>query len=873
MSWLGISAERPQLSVLTAILPNMTIGDDIARWAATRPIWQQAILQVLADGSPITEVELARAIDSLLDPHTTAAAKPLNLALAAADDVTVTLAALRGCKGVNALTEDQELDFGASGLTVIYGDNGSGKSGYARLIKEAVGARHPAQILPDVFQDRASDPCALMQYTADHDQREHKAPGPADPVIRQMHFYDEHCGDAYLARKSVISYRPSALVLLDGLIEVCDRLRNALADRLRENHLRAPQLELPAGTAAAAFAASITADTSEAELDSATALDAEATEKLATALGEVARLEASSASAERTRLTALAQASAALSVLLAAAGEQLGRDALERANEELQRARALRKAAVIAATAESSDELPGVGSATWRALWQAARDYSVTEAYHGESFPVTHDSARCPLCQQELSPDARSRLDRFDEYMRDTTERDASAAEHAVRVRLQRWGALSVGADAGASHLVTVREAAPELAAQVQAQLERAGGVREAAVSWLQGLGDRPVAVNVPTTGELDTALTNWESAAAAVDVEAFSASLDHARSQARELGAHLRLCESRSALDFEVERLRERRLIEAAQGQVATTAITAKSTQLTKQYAGDVIKDAFVRETERLRLRRVTIRDLGGNKGQLEQQPGLLGAKAAGVQAAQVLSEGEQTALGLAGFFTEAAFDSGRSALILDDPVTSLDHVRRKYVAARLTELAKDRQVIVFTHDVTFAGELQKQAEKHDVSVTPRSIERKAEVPGFVRRTLPWKAKDFGARLSQVEQQLQGLTRDRTSYGQDDWDKAVGSWAGDLSELWESCVNTEILDEVFDRGTAEVRVLKFRILAAVTHEDDKDFQAGYGACSTWARRHNKAQEINYVPPEPDEMKAEVDRIRAWQRRVKKYRS
>ena len=313
--------------------------------------------------------------------------------------------------------------------------------------------------------------------------------------------------------------------------------------------------------------------------------------------------------------------------------------------------------------------------------------------------------------------------------------------------------------------------------------------------------------------------------------------------------------------------------MLEAAQAQVLTTAITAKGTQLTKQYAGEVIKDAFIRETERLKLRRVTIRDLGGNKGRLEQQPGLLGVKAHSVQAAQVLSEGEQTAMGLAGSFTEAAFDATKSASILDDPVTSLDHVRRKYVAARVAELAKDRQVIVFTHDVTFAGELQKQAANCAVTVTPRSIERKGEVPGYVRPALPWKAKDFGARLSQIEQDLAGLANERAAYGQDDWDKAVGSWAGDLSELWESCVNTEILDEVFDRGTAEVRVMKFRILAAVTHEDDTDFQAGYGACSTWARRHNKAQETNYVPPEPDEMRAEVERIRAWQKRIKKYRS
>jgi energy-coupling factor transporter ATP-binding protein EcfA2 len=310
----------------------MTIGDDIGRWAATRPVWQQEILQTLADGLPITEAELAAAIASLLDPPSTGPAKPLNLAIASSDDVTVTLTALRGCKGVNALAEGQELDFATGGLTVIYGDNGSGKSGYARLIKKVVGARHPAQILPDVFLERASDPCALIQYAADLDPREHKVPGPADPLIRQMHFYDEHCGDAYLARKSVISYRPSALVLMDGLIEVCDRLRNALADRLRENHLRALELDLPSGTVAAAFAASMTADTSEATVESATTPDPEATQKMAAAVSEVARLEASSASAERARLTGLAQASEALSSLLAAAGGELGVGSLNRAN-------------------------------------------------------------------------------------------------------------------------------------------------------------------------------------------------------------------------------------------------------------------------------------------------------------------------------------------------------------------------------------------------------------------------------------------------------------------------------------------------------------------------------------------------------------
>jgi len=243
-----------------------------------------------------------------------------------------------------------------------------------------------------------------------------------------------------------------------------------------------------------------------------------------------------------------------------------GDGARERADADRRRAQELRKAAVVAATADFNDELPGVGSATWRALWEAARAYSTTDAYHGEQFPVTHDSARCPLCQQELDTDARSRLNRFDQYMRDTTERDAAAAELVVRVHLQRLRDLSVGADIGAAHLSALREAAPELAAQVQARLESAGTARDIAVTWYEGAGDQPEAILVSTEiTDLNTQTDAMTTAAAAVDVEAFTASLALARSQARDLDAHIRLCESRSALKVEVERLKERRLLGAA--------------------------------------------------------------------------------------------------------------------------------------------------------------------------------------------------------------------------------------------------------------------------------------------------------------------
>ena len=53
---------------------------------------------------------------------------------------------------VNAIPEGSSLQFGHEGLTVIYGENGSGKSGYTRVMKRACSARDTKEsILPDAF--------------------------------------------------------------------------------------------------------------------------------------------------------------------------------------------------------------------------------------------------------------------------------------------------------------------------------------------------------------------------------------------------------------------------------------------------------------------------------------------------------------------------------------------------------------------------------------------------------------------------------------------------------------------------------------------------------------------------------------------------
>lgn len=853
----------------------MTIESDIIAWGLERSGWQQDVLVALANGEQYGPAQITAVVDEVLagtNSSPTQEAKSIQMKSAVVEQVDLT--AVADLRGVNALVDGQRLSFATTGITVIYGDNGSGKSGYARLIKAMVKARHRSDILPNVYQDVPDEPSGVLHYRVGGKDQRLSFPSAPPPELLKMSFYDEHCGDEYLTKESTISYRPSALTLLDGLIRVCDEIRSEIATRIKSNEAKALALDLSPATTAGAFLATLTVSTTESQVQAATALAGGTNERLAEVLQEEARLAATDPQKEKSRLVTLANQFKTLGSDLTRLVDALGSERTAARVELRSVATAARAAASVAAASSFDDEpLPGVGSETWRLLWSAAGNYSITEAYHAHQFPVTGEGAVCVLCQQALDGDAKTRLRRFDQYMTDTTERDAVVAEQNFAASLSELRTMEFVTPARAGALTALEAHDAQLGGAAAALLTKLEDQRDAIVQHLSSEDSAPAAlVTVDTPDRLTALATQLQERASTTDVTQFQAAVNELRDEKVELQARVRLSESVDKVHAEVQRLRQLRALKAARTAADTNSITQKASALTREYATDRILDRFTRETERLRLQKVTLQDLGGRKGQLNQKPGLLGA-AKSVAAHTVLSEGEQTALGLAGFFTEAIFDQSKSALIFDDPVTSLDHVRRDKVAERLAQLAQDRQVVVFTHDVAFTGDLAAAAEREGVALTERAVERRGTEPGICIESFPWKAKDFGSRVTHLTSELAKLKKERSGLVQDQWEERVATWAGYLSETWERSVTTEVMNQVFDRGSSQVRMMKFRLLAEITDADNQDVQDGYGATSLWGRRHDKSAETNYVAPEIADLERELTRLTDWQKRVRKYLS
>ena len=286
-----------------------TIQADIVAWSAARPAWQQAVLCELATGATIDEPRLVALLGEITatkeKPGPTLGEKDLPVATSAAESVA--LRAVTDIENVNALVDHQGLSFAASGLTVIYGDNASGKSGFARPIKAAVSSLHQEAVHGDVFAAEPGLPQkATIQYTRGAKDLDCSWPDSLAPELAAIKFYDEACGDTYLETESELSYRPSALLILDQLIEVCDKLRGRIEAQLLENSGATVALPVaPDGCSAASFLNGLGGRTTDAEFDAAAKLATDAEKRYAKLVAEEVRLRATDPAKEKARLQGL----------------------------------------------------------------------------------------------------------------------------------------------------------------------------------------------------------------------------------------------------------------------------------------------------------------------------------------------------------------------------------------------------------------------------------------------------------------------------------------------------------------------------------------------------------------------------------------
>ena len=528
---------------------------------------------------------------------------------------------------------------------------------------------------------------------------------------------------------------------------------------------------------------------------------------------------------------------------------------------------AKREAAKLASAALFSDEpLNGVGSETWRTLWEAARAYSDAEAYPNSAFPVTGEEDRCVLCQQELGEEAASRLERFEAFVQDRTQREEEAARRAhstfVAALQNEW----LGREA---RLEDRRFLADEIGNDDLAAAYKAFTVR--ALMRLRAVlrARADVAPSLPPLDDLvlDATIDALEGRAATLLA-------DEESPERKALSAELVGLQDRQwlsgVMDDVVDQIRRAKdlgALDTALKDTKPNTITAKNTELSRALITERLRGRFAQEINSLNLAGLAIEleQAGSQSGISRFKVSMIHKKSA--NAGSVLSEGEYRCIALASFLAELATNDSESGIIFDDPVSSLDHLHREAIAKRLAEEGRKRQVIVFTHDLPFLFLLRNACDQGDdltlkTEVAVRHIQKRQDTPGYCRNEPPEKAQNARTRLTTMRNHL---TNARAQYDNDpdgtDWLITARGLIDSLRQAWEAAVEDAIAP-VLRTFSSKVNTKGFAKLSAITEQHAKTMRHHYGECSILL--HKISDAMNPVAPTPGRIGTELDALGVW---------
>ena len=256
------------------------------------------------------------------------------------------------------------------------------------------------------------------------------------------------------------------------------------------------------------------------------------------------------------------------------------------------------------------------------------------------------------------------------------------------------------------------------------------------------------------------------------------------------------------------------------------TTAISSKAREIVNRSLADRFREKLLGELSCLGGDRLNLLAKPSTiKGKLTYEMSL---KEASMQASidHVFSEGEQNITSLAGFLAETKMSGHKNGIIFDDPVTSLDHLFRERVAERLVKEAKERQVIIFTHDLVFFHELIRSA-KLEVSVLKHKILKSKGTSGIVSEG-GWEKLNINGRITEIKNIAKEIKTRNIESESKEYSEKVTLIYSYLRETWERGVEEIMLNRVVTRLDAAVRTQNLHKV----YVDDDDYRTVYRSMS-----------------------------------------
>ena len=865
------------------------IHAELIQWFATVPAWQSYAFRTLLGSQHLGESELSRVFEAAQIDLGLAEGRNRPSRLSEADlpteaptsSVLPKLQSIGDLVSVNMLSGGQRLTFGPN-LTIIYGANGAGKSGYARVLKLACRCHEVAAepILPDVYEFPTPGDVATAKFEVGlGDERKEivwQEGAPAEPLLKNFIVFDSKAARAYLSERNAVVVMPSILAKLEELGAIIKAVKERLqAFAIASDPAPIILQRFVNPTPTGAFLASITAVTEKETLENALRWTPEDQTKLDDLTVQHAKLTAEGPLAIRKQIAQRRGRLNSLRSQLARAEELLSETRVQALASQYLRCGQLQKQKdEMAKLALTGTEIGGVGTGEWEQVIRAAAVFFTNEAdAGGVEFPGTLGQSRCVLCQQILTPEAHTRLVKFWQFLQD----DAARLLRIADEQLSRLTTpIRVWPDIGPLTLTAIRsnleEEVPSIWRKVEPFFVAIEARRQAILRALAGADWSLIpllpASLAPDCDAEELALRTREEALG--DPARANLVIANMMTEITELVARQRAAAGRETLLDHHQRLVTAAKYRAASQAVTTLPLSTFSNFLQRKYVTKVFTTAVQENAKALGWRRELPSIASQTEfGKVTQSVAIAEACLDGVSPDRVFSEGEQTALALAYFLAEHGESQGTAGLIFDDPVTSLGHRIRSKVVEKVIGLAAQRQVIVFTHDLSFFCGLKEAAIRKKVPLQLRSLYTVGQKIGMIREGEPLDAMAVSDREKLLEAILKRAEQAEADADASALGEATARFYSILRSTWERAVEELLFNKVVTRFDDSVKTMS--LTGAVI--DAAIIEAVFSAmskCSAQIDAHDHAVAANSAPNDIAEMKADFEALRLFRTEQRK---
>ena len=867
---------------------TLAVFDEIVRWANTElPPWQsdavrrlltqdtlsatdeQELLLILKAQCQLLKSGETAPIPQLLDPTvipgTEAASQPL------------TLLGMRILANVNAIPHRSTLTFGDKGVTIIYGDNASGKSGYARVLKKACRARHTEPIHPDVrTQSPVAPASASFVVSIENGQSQEIQwvdSTNINKILASICVFDSKCARIIIDEDNEIVYLPYGASVFPDLVTLCQKLRRALeAEQPRPTFV--PPADIPPNTQAGKFLLDLNASITVDFLNAATTWTPEDDKKLQDLTREIAKATAEDPKQQALRVSNLRQRIYDLKVAWGSIVSALSDESVVTLINKIAQVKTAKRAFAIASQQSLPQEpLPGIEQNEWKLLYKAAEQYSTKVAYKDKDFPYTDPDSLCVLCMQPLSQQAKERFQRFKSFMEQTTKKHLETAETELLTTLKTL------ADLDFELLKSYKDAFDEISVRnkccadsLKAFVDKAMAKKMSMESAGQTLSD-PLAIELPTcpVSDIEIILASMEQEAAKLESLALPQQLATLKTEMSELVARKRLIEIKPDIIRYLIDLQLAAIYNLCIKETDTTAITKKGRDIISAALTQQFKNILNKELSDFNATIQLALDSRGAAGETFHKLRLSNCQLPrSAKITDILSEGEHRIVSIASFLAELQACGHSNPVVFDDPVSSLDHIWRDKVAVRLTREGAKRQLIIFTHDIIFTTAVMNAAQSENIPLTVRCIQRCGNIPGTTTDTIPWKAANVPQNIDALEKELAQLQSTRSSQTTEEYAQVARPFYSNMRATWENAIEQVVFQGVVRRFSPHISVnLKIMKVTVFDTTDCKILLAAHKKCCDITEAHSNISATNAPVPEPNEVAQDLKILKDWFNKIK----